>query len=66
MKAHRQLVTLSMLLPSSLIFAACSQESSPSDNPSVAVAEAAITNAADIPPPGGTPPVPDSNDGRAA
>jgi len=55
MKAHRQLVTVSLLLPTSLIFVACSQESSPSEDPSVAVAEAAITNTADIPPPGGVP-----------
>ena len=51
MKAHRQLVTVSLLLPTSLIFAACSQEGSPSEDPSVAVAEAAITSTADVPPP---------------
>ncbi len=57
MKAHRHLLTTSLLLPTSLIFAACSQESSTAENPSVAVAEAAITNAADVPPPGGNPAV---------
>ena len=55
MKTHRQLATVSLLLPSSLIFAACSQESSPAEEASVAVAAAAITSNADVPPPGGTP-----------
>jgi CxxC motif-containing protein (DUF1111 family) len=55
MKAHRQLVTVALVLPTSLIFAACSQESSSTEEASVAVAAAALTSAADIPPPGGTP-----------
>ena len=55
MKTHRQLLTTSLLLPTSLIFAACSQERSPSEEASVAVAEAAVTiNTADVPP-GGAP-----------
>jgi CxxC motif-containing protein (DUF1111 family) len=54
MKAHRQLLTASVLLPASLVFAACSRDAfsssdpEPSD-PGVAVATAAV----DVPPPGG-------------
>lgn len=45
MKVHRQLLSVSLLLPSALIFAACSpEESTPSsDDPTVAVAAAAVT-----------------------
>src|SRR6185436_19222978 len=54
MKAYRQLYTLPLLLPASLLFASCSspsgdaQPANPEDNPLVA----ATAQEADVPPPG--------------